>query len=104
MRSEKGKQMDAFSPDPDLSNAELVQLRVRVVALENLLITLLAQNSEQQLGRGRDMAAYISPRPGHTDHPLTVHAAAQMLHLTQRAVRLRGSGRTASSYTAWHPV
>lgn len=92
--------MDEFSLAPDgpsrqadfaLTNAELVQLRVRVVALENLLITLLAQTSERQLGRSREMAAYISPRPGYTDHPVTVHAAAQMRHLTGRAARLRAS-------------
>ena len=79
---------DRPNPDPALTNTELAHLRVRVVALENLLITLLAQTSAQQLGLARDMAAYISPRPGYTDHPLTVHAAAQMLHLTQRAARV----------------
>lgn len=79
---------DRATPDPALSNAELVQLRMRVIALENLLITLLAQNSERQRGQGRKMAAYISPRPGYTDHPLTIRAAAQMVHLTQRATRI----------------
>jgi hypothetical protein len=35
------------------------------------------------------MAAYISPRPGFTLHPLTTHAAAQMTDLVERAARFR---------------
>src|SRR5438477_12772220 len=66
---------------PELTNTELVQLRVRVIALENLVITLLAQASDRQLDFAREMAAYISPRPGFTQHPLTVRAAAQMIDL-----------------------
>lgn len=75
---------------PELTNAELVQLRVRMIALENLLITLLAEAPDQQLDRIRKMAAYISPRPGFTHHPLTIHAAAQMIHLVERAGQFRG--------------
>src|SRR5258707_13147216 len=70
---------------PRLTNAEIVQLRIRVIALENLVITLLAEASERQLGLAREMAAYISPRPGFTHHPLTIHAAAQMIDLVERA-------------------
>jgi hypothetical protein len=73
---------------PPLGNAELVQLQVRMIALENLVIALLSQASSQQLDLVREMAAYISPRPGFTPHPLTVHAAAQMVHIVERAVRL----------------
>lgn len=67
-----------------LRNAELVQLRVRVVALENLVIALLATTLDAQT-LARDMAQYISPRPGHTEHPLTLHAASLMKHLIDRA-------------------
>jgi hypothetical protein len=74
---------------PQLTNVELVQLRVRVIALENLLIALLAEASDRQLDLVRDMAAYISPRPGFTQHPLTIHAAAQMIHLVERAGHFR---------------
>ena len=73
-----------------LTNAELVQLRMRVIALENLVIALLVEASERQLGLAREMAAYISPRPGFTQHPLTVHAAAQMIRLVERAGHFRG--------------
>ncbi len=74
---------------PQLSNAELVRLQVRVIALENLLIALLSQFPEQHLDLVREMAAYISPRPGFTAHPLTIHAAAQMIHLVERAGHFR---------------
>lgn len=74
---------------PPLSNAELVQLRIRVIALENLVISLLAQSSDRQLDLVREMAAYISPRPGFTPHPLTIRAAAEMIHLVERAGHFR---------------
>lgn len=76
---------------PDLKNAELVQLRVRVIALENIMITILASASDGQLDLIREMADYISPRPGSTQHPLTVDAAGQMLNLVERAVRISAS-------------
>ncbi len=77
------------SAAPELTNAELVQLQIRVIALENLVIALLAEASERQLNQVLDMAAYISPRPGFTQHPLTVHAAAHMIDLVERAKRFR---------------
>jgi hypothetical protein len=80
---------EAQSATPALTNAELVQLRIRVIALENLVIALLADASERQLDLAREMAAYISPRPGFTHHPLTVHAAAQMIDLVERASHFR---------------
>jgi hypothetical protein len=80
---------EAQSEIPALTNAELVQLRIRVIALENLVIALLADASERQLDLAREMAAYISPRPGFTHHPLTVHAAAQMIDLVERASHFR---------------
>ncbi|MDQ6680245.1 MAG: hypothetical protein M3Y67_04685 [Pseudomonadota bacterium] len=82
--------VDAMPSDaPQLTNAELVQLRIRVIALENLLIALLGEASDRQLGLVREMAAYISPRPGFTHHPLTLHAAAQMVRLVERAEHFR---------------
>jgi hypothetical protein len=74
---------------PELTNAELVALRVRVIALENLMIALLATGSDQQLELAREMAGYISPRPGFTHHPLTMHAAAHMIDLVERSSRFR---------------
>lgn len=74
---------------PPLTNAELVQLRVRLIALENLMISLLAEGSDQQLGCAREMAAYLSPRAGFTHHPLTIQAAAHMDDLVDRAIHYR---------------
>jgi hypothetical protein len=79
----------AQAPFPEMSNADLVALRVRVIALENLLISLLAMASDQQLELAREMAGYISPRPGFTHHPLTIHAAAHMIDLIERSSRFR---------------
>lgn len=79
---------DVTAAVPPLGNAELVQLQVRMIALENLVIALLSQASAQQLDLVREMAAYISPRAGFTPHPLTIHAAAQMVHLVERAVHI----------------
>jgi hypothetical protein len=74
-----------------LTNAELVTMRVRVIALENLMISLLATASDDQLRLAREMAGYISPRPGFTQHPLTIHAAAHMVDLVERANHFRDS-------------
>ena len=80
---------DAQSEIPELTSVELVQLRIRVIALENIVISLLAEASDMQLALTREMAAFISPRPGFTHHPLTIHAATQMINLVDRAGHLR---------------
>ncbi|MDO8876410.1 MAG: hypothetical protein Q8M24_06990 [Pseudolabrys sp.] len=86
----KGLVPDEVSTEiPELTNTELVQLRIRVIALENLVITLLAGASDQQLDLAREMATYISPRPGFTQHPLTIQAATQMVSLVDRAGQFR---------------
>ena len=84
--STSGEQPSAIPP---LSNADLVQLRVRVIALENLLMALLAGASDEQLKLAREMADYVSPRPGFTQHPLTIDAAARMVEMVHRASHFR---------------
>lgn len=79
------------TPEPMLTLAEQTQLHVRVIALENLVIALLASATEHQLECAREMAAYISPRAGATPHPLTIHAAAEMVSLVERALHFRGA-------------
>lgn len=83
--------------EPQLTNAELVQLRVRVIALENLVIALLAEGSDRPVEIVREMAAYISPRPGFTHHPLTTHAAAHMIDLVARSAHFRSAGAVERS-------
>ena len=68
-----------------LTNAELLQLRVRVIALENLVKALFAEATDAQRCLARGMADYILPRPGHTPHAVTIHAAARMVQLIERA-------------------
>jgi hypothetical protein len=91
--SEAGRQGLAPSEAPSdaqpLTNAELARLQTRVIALENLVIALLADASDWQLELARQGAAYIRPRPGHTPHPLTINAADQMDHLVQRSTIFR---------------
>jgi hypothetical protein len=74
---------------PDLTNTELVHLRIRVIALENLVLGMLTAGNEQQLDVVREMAACITPREGHTNHPLTVQAADHMTDLIKRAIHFR---------------
>ena len=77
------------SDSPPLAEAELVQLHIRVIALENLVIAMLAKGSAQQLELAREMANYISPRPRFTPHRLTIGAAEEMNSLVERAGRFR---------------
>lgn len=83
---------------PELTNAELVHLRIRVIALENLMIALLAETSDRQIDLAREMATYISPRLGFTQHPLTMQAAAQMIDLIDRANQFRASPLSSLPY------
>ena len=74
-------------PMPENGPAELGALHVRVVALENLVISLLSTASDRQIELARQMAGYISPREGFTQHPLTTFAGAHMVDLIERADR-----------------
>lgn len=80
---------ETTSAVPHLTAVELAHLHGRVIALENLVIALLAEGSDRKVVLAREMAAYISPRPGFTQHPPTIHAAAQMLQLVKRAAHFR---------------
>ncbi len=92
------------SAEPPLANAELLQLRIRVIALENLMIAVLAASPDRRLERARELACHISPRPGFTPHRLTIRAAAQMVHLIERAGFFRvadgSTGRTGDAKRA----
>jgi hypothetical protein len=66
-------------PMPSNDAAEVGALHVRIIALENLVISLLATASDRQLEQAGEMARYISPRPGATHHPLTTYAAGRAL-------------------------
>ncbi len=74
---------------PPLSDAEIIQLRIRVIALENMVLGLLSTASDHQLASIREIAEYISPRADAKPHPLTLHAATQIEHFVERARRFR---------------
>ena len=50
-------------PFPKMDDAEFQALHVRVIALENLVIALLAVGSDQDRALAGEMASYISPGP-----------------------------------------
>ena len=77
---------------PAVTDFELMTLHCRVIALENLVTSLLATATEHQLELAREMAAVIMPRAGSTRHPLTIHAAAHMVNLVERAEHFRRCG------------
>lgn len=80
---------DQALPAPAMTDSELMALHSRIIALENLVTSLLATATEHQLELARDMAAFITPRAGFTRHPLTIHAAEHMVNLVERAERFR---------------
>lgn len=89
---------DAFSNAPELTQTELIRLRMRVIALENLVMALFAGATSRQHDLAREMATYIAPRPGFTAHPLTIQAANQMIHLLERASGFRELPPAAKPY------
>ena len=76
----------------EIGDAEAGNLRVRLIALENLVVALLAGAPESQSALVREMAAYISPRPGATPHRMTIEAARNMLALVERAAHYKALG------------
>ena len=53
------------------------------------MIAVLAEGSERQKQIALEMADYISPRSGSTQHPLTVRASDHMSHMVSRAEHFR---------------
>lgn len=80
---------DKAIPAPAMTESELKALHSRIIALENLVTSLLATATEHQLDMARNMAAFITPRAGFTRHPLTIHAAEHMVNLVERAELFR---------------
>ena len=72
-----------------IGDAEDGNLVIRLIALENIIVALLADAPESQSQLVRDMASYISPRPGKTPHRLTIEAARNLLALVERAEQYR---------------
>ena len=77
----------------NIGDVEDGNLTVRLIALENIIVTLLADAPEIQSERVREMATFISPRPGSTPHRLTIEAARNMLALVERAAHYRSKSQ-----------
>ena len=73
----------------EIGDVEDGNLRVRLIALENIVVALLAGAPESQSRLVREMADYISPRPGVTPHRLTIEASRNMIALVDRAARYK---------------
>ena len=78
-----------------MTNAEHTHMHMRVIALENLVIALLAEATDEQRARARAMVVSISPRAGSTAHALTLEAAAEMNHLVDRAEHFKNAEQKA---------
>lgn len=77
----------------NIGDVEDGNLTVRLIALENIIVTLLADAPEIQSERVREMAIFISPRPGSTPHRLTIEAARNMVALVERAAHYRSKSQ-----------
>ena len=73
-------------PEPD--HAELVQMRMRLITLENIVLGLLSGASDEQIDQIRKRADMIEPRPEASRHPLTELAAGDMRKFLERAARM----------------
>ena len=73
-------------PEPD--HAELVQMRIRLITLENIVLGLLSGASDEQIDQIRKRADMIEPRLEASRHPLTELAAGDMRKFLERAARM----------------
>ena len=77
----------------EIGDAETANTRVRLIAIENIIVALLANAPDDRLELIREMADFISPRPGMTPHRLTIEAARNMLAIVDRAEHYRTNRR-----------
>ncbi len=73
---------------PPLGNAELVQLRTRMIAMENTVIAMLASHSEDARANVLNLSEIILPDADATQHQLTIDASNLMKHYVERAAKI----------------
>ncbi len=78
-------------PEPD--HAELVQMRIRLITLENIVLGLLSGASDEQIEQIRKRADMIEPRPDASRHPLTKLAAGDIRKFLEGASRMAKAER-----------
>lgn len=81
----------------EIGDAQEVNIRVRLIAIENIIVALLANAPDDRLELIKEMAEFISPRPGMTPHRLTIEAARNMLAIVERAEHYRRSAGPSPS-------
>lgn len=72
--------------------AELAALHIRVIALESLVVALLAGGSDRQIEQARSVAQSIVSRQGAEPDELARHAAIHSAGLIDRGIDLRDAG------------
>ncbi|MBB3764934.1 hypothetical protein [Sphingomicrobium lutaoense] len=70
---------------PELEHAELVQMRIRLIALETIVAALLSTASDEQRQIVAAYADNIRARPDAKRHPLTEYAAEEIERLLNRS-------------------
>jgi hypothetical protein len=80
---------ESYAHVPDITNADLALLHVRVIALENLLITVLAEGSDPRRQPARDMVDTISLRSGFMSYLPSIQAVQHMNDLLDSAIHVR---------------
>ena len=80
----------------EIGDAEEGNIRVRLIALENIVVALAAGASQTQHESIRDMTRYILPREGKTQHRLTIEAARNMVALVERADQFKKRAEAVS--------
>ena len=74
---------------PPVTWVEWDHLRFRVVALESLLVALLAEGAASRLHRLGDVVNHMPPHIPGVEHALSELASAQAHHMLDRARRLQ---------------
>ncbi len=84
-----GPQVDTAIDLPTTAlEREVVALRIRVIALENIAVALLAAGSAGQQQVAQGMVRELAPEAG-AQQPITAHAAAHMCDLIDHASSIR---------------
>ncbi|HAW55490.1 MAG TPA: hypothetical protein DCX29_11415 [Hyphomonas sp.] len=82
---------------PEPGHSELVQMRIRLVTLENIVLGLLSDATEKQVDQIRRRADMIEPRADATRHPLTELAADDMRKFLDRSQRILKVSRSSDA-------
>jgi hypothetical protein len=78
-----------LSEPPPVTWVEWDHLRFRVIALEKMLVAVLAEGTFSRLDRFREMTHSLAQRKGCVEHPLNLLSAAQIVHLVEQARRMK---------------